>query len=684
MKTRYLALPAAALAAVLAFSTCSNPVDLVETATVEVMKANDRYLEVESYAPLATPSKVDPGSSITLTLDRTIDPSTITPEMIQFEYTTASHPTPQETDWEATFNNSSRILTLRPDPYLEDEANYTITISGLIALDGSRMLDPISWAFETGIAPKGSVRIRDVPGLGDYGYTNNTSVRVSVVTSSNADGWCASTTPFSVIDSSLAWVSLATPIDLVLTSPSQGPIMIYAAFRKDAAPSAYGIQTFGTVIYDTLNPVVQPVSAVFTKTATTLSPAITETNPKTYAWTGTGINFGSSASASTTASSVSDGARTARLTVTDNAGNTGYRDISFTWDATNPSVNLGVDRFVKAITTLSATITEPNIQSYAWSVVSGSGVTLSTPTSSTTNASASGDGARTLRLTVTDKCGNTGYDDLVFTWDATAPIVSVGADRYVSASTILNATVTETNVNSYAWSVVSGSGVTLGTPSASTTTASASSDGPRTIRLTVTDKAGSTGYDDLFFTWDSTPPLAPSVSGSTPTFDSTPEWTWSTGGGGGGTTYRYQLDSQTGTWITVTSVFAYTPGSSLAEGNHTLYVQQRDSTYSYYSSSGSRTIRVTSVLPYDGQKNVDRTPLLTWRDMGFLAAYTVQEYDTVSRVWEDIASTGSTEAFQVPVQLPANLDYKWRVKSVAGKITSYLPSSSGAVFTTGS
>jgi len=70
--------------------------------------------------------------------------------------------------------------------------------------------------------------------------------------------------------------------------------------------------------------------------------------------------------------------------------------------------------------------------------------------------------------------------------------------------------------------------------------------------------------------------------------------------------------------------------------------------------------------------------------MGFLAAYTVQEYDTVSRVWEDIASTGSTEAFQVPVQLPANLDYKWRVKSVAGKITSYLPSSSGAVFTTGS
>jgi hypothetical protein len=669
-----------AIAAAVLLGACDNPVDLLETVSVEVMKGNDRFLEVVAYAPVEYLGQdVDPGSTILLNLDRAIDPAAITEDMVQFVYTTNSNPTPQVTVWNASFNESTKILSLRPEPYLEDEADYTITIDGLVASDGSRMLDSISWAFKTGISPKGSVRIRDVLDVSDIGYSNSNNVRVTVSTSSSADSWCASTEPFSVINSTLPWVnSLATPIDLTLVSPSQGPITVYVAFRNNGT-ATYGVQTYGTVIYDTLKPVIQPVTAIYTKTTSTISPLITELNPKTYAWSGAGITFGSPSVASSTAYSTSDGSRVARLTVADKAGNVESRDIPFTWDATSPSVNLGADRFVKSATALSATITELNVLSYSWSVTSGTGVTLSTPTASSTSATASGDGARTIRLTVTDKCGNSGYDDMVFTWDATSPIINVGTDLFTNVSKTLSAAITESNVQTYQWSVISGSGITLGSPTSSTTSASASSDGQRTIRLTVTDKAGNTGFDDLLFTWDSTPPLQPSVSGTSPTFDSTPTWTWVSGGGGGGTTYRYILSVG---WTIGTNIFSYTPSSSLGDGVYTLSVQQRDSLYDYYSSSGTWSIRVTSVLPYHLETNVSRTPTLTWRDMGILASYTVEFYNSVTRAWTAVASTGGTESYKVTVSLPVNTTVNWRVKSVSGKITSYLPSSSGALFKT--
>jgi hypothetical protein len=141
-----------AIAAAVLLGACDNPVDLLETVSVEVMKGNDRFLEVVAYAPVEYLGQdVDPGSTILLNLDRAIDPAAITEDMVQFVYTTNSNPTPQVTVWNASFNESTKILSLRPEPYLEDEADYTITIDGLVASDGSRMLDSISWAFKTQI-----------------------------------------------------------------------------------------------------------------------------------------------------------------------------------------------------------------------------------------------------------------------------------------------------------------------------------------------------------------------------------------------------------------------------------------------------------------------------------------------------------------------------------------------------
>jgi hypothetical protein len=113
------------------------------------------------------------------------------------------------------------------------------------------------------------------------------------------------------------------------------------------------------------------------------------------------------------------------------------------------------------------------------------------------------------------------------------------------------------------------------------------------------DDDGSAEYDIGAYEYTSgyIPPLgAPSVIGITPTNDTTPSWTWSSGGGGNGT-YRYKLDnSDLSSGATQTFNTTYTPDTVLSEGPHTLYVQERDGAGNW-SSSGSFTIVIDTTEP---------------------------------------------------------------------------------------
>ena len=114
---------------------------------------------------------------------------------------------------------------------------------------------------------------------------------------------------------------------------------------------------------------------------------------------------------------------------------------------------------------------------------------------------------------------------------------------------------------------------------------------------------------------DTTAPNPPDVTGSTPTQDTTPTWTW-TSGGEGNDTYRYQLDSETGTW-TETPAASFTPETLFGDGEtHQLYVQERDDAGNW-SGSGSFTVTIdiTSPNPPDVSGQVftnDTTPTWTW------------------------------------------------------------------------
>lgn len=84
----------------------------------------------------------------------------------------------------------------------------------------------------------------------------------------------------------------------------------------------------------------------------------------------------------------------------------------------------------------------------------------------------------------------------------------------------------------------------------------------------------------------------PSVTGDTPTQDTTPTWNWQSGGGSGTGVYRYKLDDgdlSTGAAITVAT--SHAPTTSLAAGMHTLFAQEMDQA-GVWSASGWFTIEV--------------------------------------------------------------------------------------------
>lgn len=99
-------------------------------------------------------------------------------------------------------------------------------------------------------------------------------------------------------------------------------------------------------------------------------------------------------------------------------------------------------------------------------------------------------------------------------------------------------------------------------------------DGAKTVYVQYKDSAGnwSTAINDDILL-DTTPPAKPVMTVVPPTVSQRPTWSWLPGGGGSGI-YEWDLDTS-GVW-NETSNTSFTPETDLPEGNHRLFVRERD------------------------------------------------------------------------------------------------------------
>src|SRR5687767_13195824 len=245
------------------------------------------------------------------------------------------------------------------------------------------------------------------------------------------------------------------------------------------------------------------------------------------------VTFGNANALSTTASFSTAGTYTLRLTASDSAL-TAVDDVVITVNpAANqpPVVSAGVGQAITlpATATLAGTASDdglpnpPATLTTTWSMLSGPGtVTFAAPNALSTTASFSTAGSYTLRLTASDSVLTT-VDDVVITVNPAAnqaPVVSAGADQMITlpATAPLLGTATDDVLPNppatltTTWSMLSGPGaVTFGNGNALSTTASFSTAGSYTLRLTASDSALTT-VDDVVITVNPAGNQAPVVS----------------------------------------------------------------------------------------------------------------------------------------------------------------------------
>ncbi|MDX9847887.1 MAG: hypothetical protein RBT74_12970, partial [Tenuifilaceae bacterium] len=252
--------------------------------------------------------------------------------------------------------------------------------------------------------------------------------------------------------------------------------------------------------------------------------------------------------------------------------------------------------------------------------VTGSG----TETRSLTISGISGDGNYTVSINAGSSSNgeesNTGAGpSAAVTVDNTAP----------SAPSVTGTTPTNDQTPTWSWTAGGGGNGTFrygytdgsdwiseGSVATEFTPATDLSAAAHTLYVQERDAAGNWSTSGSFaIIIDITPPSAPSVTGTTPTNDQTPTWSWTAGGGGNGT-FRYGYTDGSD-WISEGSVATeYTPATDLSAAAHTLYVQERDAAGNW-STSGSFAITIDITPPSAPSvtgttPTNDQTPTWSW------------------------------------------------------------------------
>ncbi len=214
------------------------------------------------------------------------------------------------------------------------------------------------------------------------------------------------------------------------------------------------------------------------------------------------------------------------------------------------------------------------------------------------------EGANTVTRTAKDSVGNSNSTSITVYLDTKAPEKPIVKG------------VTPTNTKTPTWTWTSGGGggngkyryrldneVLDGAPEVKDTSYKPIvelSEGVHTLLVQERDAAGNWSISGYFAVRvDLTPPAAPKVSATSasPTNNPRPAWSWTGDSATGMGTYRLRLDTndltQGSTTVTKTG---FTPGKDLADGVHTLYVQERDSAGNW-SASGYFPVRVDLTPP---------------------------------------------------------------------------------------
>jgi hypothetical protein len=179
--------------------------------------------------------------------------------------------------------------------------------------------------------------------------------------------------------------------------------------------------------------------------------------------------------------------------------------------ATPTAAAAGVDQVVCGTTaTLSGNTAA--VGTGSWSIISGTGGTVTTPSSPTSTFTGTAGTTYVLRWTITNgTCTST--DEVSITLTATPTAAAAGVDQVVCGTTATLSGNTAA-VGTGSWSIISGTEGTVTTPSSPTSTFTGTAGTTYVLRWTITNGT-CTSTDEVSITFN-TPQSAPTVSNANP------------------------------------------------------------------------------------------------------------------------------------------------------------------------
>ena len=309
------------------------------------------------------------------------------------------------------------------------------------------------------------------------------------------------------------------------------------------------------------------------------------------------------------------------------------------------------------------------------------------------------DGTWYCHVRAVDNAGNGGpTDHYTVNIDTTAPTVTVSSLLTNDQTPQLTGTVNETSASIG----VTVDGATYGATNNGDGTWTLADDiistlaeGTYDVLAEATDAAGNTGSDSTGgeLVIDITPPsFPPTVTGTSPTNDTTPTWDWDDVGS------VYRCGWAEGDWFPDTvDVSEFTPGSPLGSGEHTLYVQAGDdalpepnwSTTSepftimiyIWTDLGSASTGLADWISIAIDPS-DNKPVVVIRDAGNAYGAHVLKWDT-GTTWTDLgyASTGGANAPSIAIDPSDNKPVVVFGDDTSGRMAQVLKWDDGTTWT---
>ncbi len=203
-----------------------------------------------------------------------------------------------------------------------------------------------------------------------------------------------------------------------------------------------------------------------------------------------------------------DGDYTILINAIDTAGNLNSSWYFFSVDSTRPTIQLVTplnNSIISAGTLLDFSVLDSNLDYVNYSINAGPGTPLSDPYDISTSGWTDGD--YTVQINTEDMAGNSNSSWYFFTVDSTIPtiqLISPLNNSIITAGTILDFSVLDSNLDHVTYSINGGPDNLLSDPYDISTSGWA--DGDYTVQINAVDIAGNTNSSWYFFTIDASSP----------------------------------------------------------------------------------------------------------------------------------------------------------------------------------